>query len=41
MEFITAYTVPGQGIHLRTMNNFLAILNLAFQPFNMERNTLQ
>jgi len=40
MEFMIAYIVSGQGIHLRTMNNFLAILDLAFQPFNMKRNAL-
>jgi len=41
MEFMTAHTVSGQGIYLRTMDNFLVALNSAFQLFNMERDALQ
>jgi len=37
---MAAYTVSGQGIHLRTMENFLAALNSAFQLFNMEEDAL-
>jgi len=40
MEFIAAHTVSGQGIHLRTMENFLVALNSAFQLFDMEGDTL-
>jgi len=40
-EFMAAYTVSGQGIYLGTMDNFLAALDLAFQPFDMEGDTLQ
>jgi len=41
MEFMAAHTVSGQGIHLRTMDNFLAALDSAFQPFDMEGDTLR
>jgi len=41
MEFMAAHTVSGQGIHLGTMDNFLAALDLAFQPFNMEGDALR
>jgi len=37
---MTAYTVSGQDIYLRTMENFLAALNSAFQLFNMEEDAL-
>ena len=40
MEFIAAYTVSGQGIHLGTMDNFLVALDSAFQPFDMEGDAL-
>jgi len=30
IKFMVAHTVLGQGIHLRTMENFLAALDLAF-----------
>jgi len=30
MEFMAAHTVLGQGIHLRTIDNFLAVLDSAF-----------
>jgi len=39
-EFMTAHIVSGQGIHLGTMENFLIALDSAFQPFDMERDTL-
>jgi len=38
---MAAHTVSGQGIHLGTMENFLAALDSAFQPFDMEGDTLQ
>jgi len=41
IEFMAAHTVSGQGIHLGTMENFLAALDLAFQPFDMEGDVLQ
>jgi len=37
---MAAYTVSGQDIYLRTMENFLAALNSAFQLFNMEEDAL-
>jgi len=37
---MAAHIVLGQGIHLRTIENFLAVLNLAFQPFDIERDIL-
>jgi len=40
-EFMVAHIVSGQGIYLGTMENFLAALNSAFQPFNIERDILQ
>jgi len=40
-EFMAAHTVSEQGIHLRTMKNFLAALDLAFQPFDMEGDALR
>jgi len=40
-EFMAAHIVSGQGIYLGTMENFLAALNSAFQPFNIERDILQ
>jgi len=40
-EFMAAHTVSGQGIHLGTMENFLAALNSAFQPFDMEGDALR
>jgi len=40
IEFMVAYTILGQGIHLKTIDNFLAALDSAFQPFNMEGDTL-
>jgi len=40
-EFMAAHTVSGQGIHLGTMENFLAALDSAFQPFDMEGNALR
>jgi len=36
MEFMVTYAVSEQGIHLRTMENFLAALNSAFQPFDIK-----
>ena len=39
-EFMAVHTVSKQGIHLRTMENFLAALDSAFQPFNIEGDTL-
>jgi len=38
---MAAHTVSGQGIYLGTMENFLAALDSAFQPFNMEGNALR
>jgi len=40
-EFMAAHTVSGQGIHLGTMDNFLAALDSAFQPFDMEEDALR
>ena len=40
MEFMVAYTVSGQGIYLRTIENFLLVLDLAFQPFDIEEDIL-
>jgi len=40
MEFMAAHTVSGQGIHLGTIENFLAALDSAFQPFDMEGDAL-
>jgi len=40
MEFMVTYAVSEQGIHLRTMENFLAALNSAFQPFDIKGDTL-
>jgi len=40
-EFMAAHTVSGQGIHLGTMENFLAALDSAFQPFDMEGDALR
>jgi len=40
MEFMVAHTVSGQGIYLKTIDNFLAALDSAFQPFNMEGDVL-
>ena len=40
IEFMAVHTVLGQGIHLRTMENFLAAFNLAFQPFDMAGDAL-
>jgi len=40
MEFMAAHTVLEQVIHLGTMENFLAVLDSAFQPFDMERDAL-
>jgi len=40
-EFMAAHIVSGQGIHLGTMENFLAALDSAFQPFDMEGDALQ
>jgi len=39
-EFMAVHTVSKQGIHLGTMENFLAALDSAFQPFNIEGDTL-
>jgi len=39
-EFMAAHTISGQGIHLRAMENFLAALDSAFQPFDMEGDAL-
>jgi len=39
-EFMAAHTVSGQGIHLGTMENFLAALDSAFQPFDMKGDAL-
>jgi len=40
MEFMAAHTVSKQDIYLRTIDNFLVALDLAFQPFDIEGNTL-
>jgi len=40
-KFMAAHTVSGQGIYLGTMDNFLAALDSAFQPFDMEGDALQ
>jgi len=40
MEFMVAYTVLGQGIYLRTIENFLLALDLAFQPFDIAEDIL-
>jgi len=37
---MAAHTISGQGIHLRAMENFLAALDSAFQPFDMEGDAL-
>jgi len=37
---MAAHTVSGQGIHLGTIENFLAALNSAFQPLHMEGDAL-
>ena len=38
---MAAHTVSGQGIHLGTIDNFLAALDSAFQPFDIEGDTLR
>jgi len=38
---MAAHTVSGQGIHLGTMESFLAALDSAFQPFDMEGDALR
>ena len=38
---MAAHTVSGQSIHLGTMENFLAALDSAFQPFNMGGDALR
>jgi len=40
MEFIAAHTVSEQSIYLKTIENFFAALDLAFQPFDMEGDAL-
>jgi len=40
-EFMAAHTVSEQGIHLGTMENFLAALDSAFQPFDMKGDALR
>jgi len=40
-EFMAAHAVSGQGIHLGTMDNFLAALDSAFQPFDMKGDALR
>jgi len=40
MEFMVAYIVLGQRIHLGTMENFLVAFDLAFQLFNIEEDPL-
>jgi len=40
-EFMAAHTVSEQGIHLGTIKNFLAVLDSAFQPFNMKGDALR
>jgi len=39
-EFMAAHTVSEQDIYLGTMKNFLAALDSAFQPFDMEGDAL-
>ena len=38
---MAAHIVSRQGIHLGTMENFLAALDSAFQPFDMKEDILQ
>ena len=40
-ESMAAHIVSEQGIHLGTMEKFLAALDSAFQPFDMEGDTLR
>jgi len=40
-EFMAAHTVLGQDIHLGTIENFLAALDSAFQPFDMKGDALR
>jgi len=37
---MAAHTRARQGIHLGTVDNFVIALDSAFQPFDMERDTL-
>jgi len=37
---MATYIVSEQGIHLGTMENFLAVLDSAFQPFDMKEDAL-
>jgi len=39
-EFIVAYTVSGQEIYLRTIENFFTALDSVFQLFNMAGDIL-
>jgi len=40
-EFMAAYTIPSGAIHLGTIRDFIAALNLAFSPFDAEGEFLQ
>jgi len=40
IEFMVAHIVSEQRIHLGTMENFLAALDLVFQLFNIEEDPL-
>jgi len=39
-KFMVVYTVLGQGIYLRTIENFLVALDSVFQLFNIARDVL-
>jgi len=40
-EFMAAHTTSSRGIHLGTVSDFIAALNLAFSPFDAEGESLQ
>jgi len=40
-HIMAAHIVSRQGIHLGTMENFLAALDSAFQPFDIKEDILQ
>ena len=40
-EFMAAHTTSSRGIHLGTVSDFMAALNSAFSPFDVEGESLQ